>query len=289
MESSVAEAFDLGTVTRPARRLRGRSDAHVWALDTDRGQWVAKLQARVPPAGDNLEWHARAAGVTTAPPVLPVTPVPGARFWASTPVGPARVWRRLTGAQPAVPADRSVAAWLGHSIATMASLRLPAAPVQASEVDCVGLEKELAAAVREMEGILREARPHRPTVVLSHRDISRRNVLVTGDGPVLLDFDHAGPQAPWWELVHHSFLLSCHDLGREEPDPTTIGLMVEAYADAGGEVGPADLTAYGGLLGGLLDWVAASVGTGDVQALRQAEQSLPLVARSLERWTALLR
>lgn len=289
VESSVAQAFGLGTAIRPPRRLPGRSDADVWELYTDRGQWVAKIVSEVPPDSETLEWHARAAGVATPPPVLPGTPAPGARFWAPVAGVMVRVWRRVDGTPPAVPADRSVATWLGRTIATIAALDLPAAAPQESTVDHTGLETNLAKAVRRMQAIVREAMPHRPTVVLSHRDISRRNVLVTAAGPVLLDFDHAGPEAPWWELVHHGFLLACRDLGPEDPDPTAVGLTVQAYADAGGKVGPADMTAYGGLVSGLLDWVALSVRTGDVEALRHAEQSLPLVARSLERWTALLR
>jgi hypothetical protein len=236
---AVARAWGLGTPSAPPRRLDGRSRVGVWALTTERGDWIIKSTAHLTDDAIRLEREARRAGVATAPPV-PVPP--GA--------SDVRVWSKVDGVAPTIPADESLATWLGRSIATMAGLGLTSASTVDSEVLC-------------------------------HRDINRHNIVVTRDGPVLLDFDNAGPQRPWWELVHHAFLLACHDLGPEEPDPTTVRAAVRAYREAGGEPGPADRTAFAGLLAGLEHWTR--------EHPVEAAPRLPLITRSLDRWSALLR
>lgn len=280
----VARRFGLGAVTVPWRRLGGLSAAEVWALGTTRGRWVVKVASgRVGGAAETLERAARAAGVRMPPAVAPVHDA-GA-LWADVGGIQVRVWRHVDGDAPRLPADDGLAGWLGTTIATIAGLAIPATVEQSEPVpwaEVIGERTALLAAVTDLDALARDAVGHRPPTVLCHRDINSRNILITADGPVLLDFDHAGAQAPWWELVHHTFLLACRDLGPEEPDRRTVRAALTAYAEAGQPTGPADVHAFGGLVAGLLDWVRTGM------ALDQAAASLPLVARSLPRWARLL-
>jgi Phosphotransferase enzyme family len=258
--AAVARAFGLGAPTSPLRPLHGLSRAGVWAMTTDRGEWVVKATATVSPDALRLERAAREAGIATPRAVPALEGETGFR-----------VWERVFGAAPTLPASEDLAAWLGSTVATIGRLALPSTvdPVSESTVDTVA--GQALAELARTTGLAK---------VLCHRDINSRNILMTAGGPVLLDFESAGPQAPWWELVHHAFLLSCRDLGPEEPDPTTIRAAVRAYREHGGDVGPADRTAFAGLAAGLLDWARHEPAA--------AAPRLPLIASSLNRWSPLL-
>ncbi len=322
---AVAALFDLGEPVAPLRRLPGRSSARVWALDTVAGQWVVKTAQPSGPAAldalrtaSTLEAAAQAAGVAGAP---AVTIGSAAGSWAPLPGAPGtyvRVSERLAGQPPPVPLTEPLAAWLGTSVARITGLGLPAKRRRSRSPQWQRLlpdllapaeQDQLLAAARAAGDLIVAANQPRPRRVLAHRDINRRNVLVTGNGPVLLDFDRAGGEVPWWELVHHTFLLACTNLGPEEPDPASVRHAVAGYLQAGGEPGPADPSAFAGLLAGLLDWVASAAETvsdnqpdnhvgaaADEQpsgdhtrtVLRQAAASLPLVVSALPRWSALL-
>jgi Phosphotransferase enzyme family len=259
--SAVARVFRLGTPTGLLRPLSGLSRASVWALTTDRGEWVVKASAAVSPDAVRLERAARAAGITTAKAV----PAPQGE-------SAVRVWERVVGAPPSLPVSVELATWLGATVATIGRLALPCTMDSANDST---VDTWAGRALAEL------VRTPGPTKVLCHRDINRRNILITATGPVLLDFESAGPQAPWWELVHHAFLLSCRDLGPEEPDPTTIRAAVRAYREHGGEPGPADRSAFAGLAAGLLDWACHEPAA--------AAPRLPLIAGSLNRWGTLLK
>src|SRR5258705_10565483 len=105
--AAVARAFGLGVPTSPLRPLSGLSRAGVWALTTDRGEWVVKASTAVSADAVRLEHAARAAGI----------PTPRA---VAAPEGetPVRVWERVVSAAPTVPASEDGAGWLGRTAAT---------------------------------------------------------------------------------------------------------------------------------------------------------------------------
>ncbi|WP_416971441.1 phosphotransferase enzyme family protein [Streptomyces sp. 4F14] len=67
-------------------------------------------------------------------------------------------------------------------------------------------------------------------LVTSHLDLQPQNVLVGPAGPVLLDWDNAGPIAAEQELARALFLWS----GANEPDTGRTRRIVRAYRAAGG-------------------------------------------------------
>jgi hypothetical protein len=167
--------------------------------------------------------------------------------------------------------------------------------------------KALMEAIEEMTAIVRAGLAGKqdletqPDFALTHRDISCRNVLVDAAGPVLLDFDQAGPENPWWDLVHHAWLMACRRLGDDPVDRTVVDTAVSAYLTAGGQRGESDVTAFAGLLRGMLGWASNNLRIllGEQAApmsrrlfaaeqLAQAAQDLPAIQRSVHAWAPML-
>ncbi|SDE32927.1 Phosphotransferase enzyme family protein [Glycomyces harbinensis] len=254
----------------------------VWKLTTDSGTWVVKVDK---PWGDyvhgladqsgQLEAAAWRAGVSMAEPHL-VDP-DSDLVWR--PIGDdllARATRFVEGAHPALPADPSLARWAGGTIAALERLAIPAdlkgdfdftvhsmtdwdewldqgvdlgvidGPAARTLKDCAERTYELLDAVI--------AAP--PVKLTMHRDFSSDNIMVTAEGPVLLDFDSAGPQAPWWELVSVAFSLAGPALGVVPPERASVEACVEGYLAAGGRLGPTDESAFVGTLAGRLSSTA---------------------------------
>lgn len=331
---TVCRTFGLGDAVGGIRPLPGLSSAEVWALDTVDGAWVVKAmrpvdsgQLRSMRRAGQLEAAAYAAGVTVARPVPPRaadavglwTPLTGDERYV-------RVSERLSGAPPSAPADERLAAWLGRTVAAIARLGLPGDVNEPGVYDVTAradwerwLDEAAAADVLDRAGrqalsgavlaatdVMNEARAQSPAFLLAHRDISVANVLVTTNGPVLLDFDHAGPEVSWWELVHHTFLFACRRLGVDPPVPAAVRTAVAAFSADAGEVGPADPSAFAGLLRGMLEWTALSLwlalgpdaprgphtGPGRREAavahVREASRVLPIIVDSLDEWSELL-
>ncbi|GAA2633255.1 hypothetical protein GCM10010399_77090 [Dactylosporangium fulvum] len=74
--------------------------------------------------------------------------------------------------------------------------------------------------------------------VMTHRDVEPWNVLMTGAGPVLVDWDGAGPDSARLEVVHAAIVFA--QRGRPGPDGAAVRRTVRAYAEHGGTAPPAD-------------------------------------------------
>jgi Ser/Thr protein kinase RdoA (MazF antagonist) len=305
----------------------------MWAMDTSRGRWVVKASTPVSEwqlatmgASGRLERAARAAGVSIPQPVPPAGKAVG--YWSRHAGGTCyvRVSERLAGQHPMLPADPALATWLGHSLATIERLGLPAdaslEKVYARRPDAVVANwlaqchrrgvltsaeaSRLRRAIAEADTLVAASVRDLPTqtrLQLAHRDMNWQNILLTSAGPVLLDFDHAGPEVPWWELVHQAFQVSGWELGDDEPAPPTVGAALAGYLDGGGHPGPADATAFAGLLRSTLDWTTFNLwGALHHDETRQPvewAEACRLVTRaadrvlsildSLDRWATLLR
>lgn len=65
---------------------------------------------------------------------------------------------------------------------------------------------------------------------MSHLDLQPQNVLVGPDGPVLLDWDNAGPASAERELARALYVWS----GRNRPTVDSAIRLARAYRSAGG-------------------------------------------------------
>ncbi|GAA3511779.1 aminoglycoside phosphotransferase family protein [Actinocatenispora rupis] len=250
---AVAAAFGLGRPTGPLVPVVYTSQP-TWRLDTTAGRvfvkrvdhtgWRDELAAAM-----DLERRARAAGIALPRPVPPVTPT----FGYVTDVagwGTARAYEWVDGR--AATADDDLAGWLGSTLARLHAVArcttvpapywyglhderewrgwltaghdrgLPWAPALRRH-----LPHLLHASVR-IRAAFRDAADH----VLTHRDVEPWNVLVTPSGPLLVDWDTAGPDSAGLELAHAAYDLARHQ--RTTPDATTFHAVLAAYREAGG-------------------------------------------------------
>ena len=309
---AVADAFGLGLPVDAPAALPGGGSARRWRLRTDRGIWMVKTYAepadwerqQMRDAGA-LERAAYAAGLAMPRPVEPTGTAIG--LWQPVGSGYARVTEWVAGTAPAtntVPLAR----WLGRTLATIDRLGLPADPSLGvaytlyppadwrrwlADARAAGLLErreaaDAAAAVADLTALVTAALATRPTFQLGHRDANARNVLLTGHGPVLIDFDSAGPEVPWWGTVYHAWDLARADLAVLAP------AVLDAYAEHGGRLGPADATAFAGAARGVLDGFAfhLRVATGDrpVDPDRRAAavRNLPLYVRGIPEMPGLI-
>lgn len=72
--------------------------------------------------------------------------------------------------------------------------------------------------------------------VFTHRDLVPHNVLVDAvRGPVLIDWDTAGPDSATLETAAAVFDAARHAAGGAEPDPSWIASALDAYQAHGGD------------------------------------------------------
>jgi Ser/Thr protein kinase RdoA (MazF antagonist) len=325
----IAELFGLGAPLTAPAPLAGGSSSGRWRLDTDGGRWMVKLTEAPQPwqlhemeVSGRLERAAFAAGVP-----MPRLAPPGASavgLW--TPMDHAggsyvRVSEWVDGAMPSASDTALLAGWLGRTLATIDGLHLPGDPtVEAAYVvhdvaqwrgwldEAVhaellnsGTVAGLWPAVRDGTALVQAAMAAGPVFQLAHRDVSVHNILLTAAGPLLLDFDYAGPEVSWWEFVHHAFDLSNSRLGHEPPAPGVVRAALAAYTAAGATHGPANPEAFAGMMRSIMSaiaynvWIALGHRPADAarrafaaQVARNLAEQLPLIVRSIDSWTGLI-
>ncbi|WP_127499137.1 phosphotransferase [Actinoplanes solisilvae] len=102
--------------------------------------------------------------------------------------------------------------------------------------------------------------------VVTHRDVEPWNVLMSAKGPVLIDWDVAGPDSASLEAAHST--LEFARRGRQDaPDAAAVHRTVDAYVSNGGTPfgGPDVLARRAGLrLGRLAERLRMSLGDQDL-------------------------
>ncbi|MFP8887278.1 aminoglycoside phosphotransferase/kinase family protein [Streptomyces mangrovi] len=332
----VAAAFGLG---RPLGRWRplsnGGHPSDSRVLSTTRGRWVVRTDRLL---GDwhrghahrvhRLESAAWRAGIPMPRPLEP--PAPAIGYWHN-PEGETlvRVSRWLDGrdlrqlgtsSRASLP---EAARWAGAVLARIAllgtesdagpedepALHSPAdwhewvAEAEAADHPVAAPARSLLPVIGEATALVREARLNRPPTVLVHGDTSQANVLRTPAGYALIDWEGARADVPWWEAVNVAFRLATPFNGpAAEGDPRVVRPLIAAYLDRGGPAGPADVSAFAGMLHSQLAVVAwclwLALGHRRVDPARRAfglrivasaAQDMPRVVRSLDGWALLLR
>ncbi|MFT7835174.1 phosphotransferase [Saccharothrix sp. BKS2] len=252
---AVAAAFGLGGAISWEPVTGGRSHL-VWRLRTTRGEWAVKrlnrsredwwLRDHVVSAEVQLEAWER--GLPMPRPVHPLTPAAPLLADVGEHSYVAHEWcggRPLAG---------DVTEWVGRTLAALHDLPARGTPGWAPHPVA-----EWLTWLDEAPGPFTDrVRAHLPdiaravaagadtaglTPVGSHRDVKPDNVLVTARGPLLLDWDGAGPEYAEWELTR----AAVHFSGRGE-DRAAFTRVISSYQAVTGRRPPADPSAFAGLL-----------------------------------------
>lgn len=328
--TEIANFFGLGTLVAEPEELHGGVSTDAWVFTTSRGRWVVKTdQLRgdwhrdAKQRAHCLEHAAFAADLPMPRPIDP--PAPAIGYWHDTGTVLVRVAEWVEGRDLRTSSAPPPTRWLGTMLGRVVGLDLTAdldddgstpvhpipewrewvAEAEARSLVVAGPARSLLATVEDATAIVLAASAEAPQAYLAHRDVSAANVVRTPRGLSLIDWDHAGPEVPWWETVGVAFDFAQALSGDDGQDPgaqRVVREVVEAYADAGGPIGAADVSAFAGVLRSTLGFTAwclwLALGHRDADAERQAfgarevataSRTLPRVVSSLERWSAYLR
>ncbi|MFP5321505.1 MAG: phosphotransferase family protein [Acidimicrobiia bacterium] len=280
----VAAAFGLPAGAGPLVPVAGAWTNRVFRLVAG-GEAYAVKEVRNP--WDLPEWFDRideawrleqatiAAGVPAPAPV----PNPRTSGWradvdggAGEPV-PVRVHRWVDGdVVPRVPTSEAIARWCGEVLAAIHALAMqPLRPevfpapdassaqrwpalveaLEAADVAWVDLAHRATPSI-EVIAELQRAVADEPTR-MGHRDIDQKNLLLTATGPVLCDWDVAGPEHPRVELVDVAVSMARWER------PEVARAVLDGYRGAGGDVGPITAADLAPTLRSALDWVVLNV------------------------------
>lgn len=231
----------------------GHGDFPTWRLTTRSGAYLVKELAAESDEfprerferAMRLERHAIAAGIRTAEPLAPLSPDVG---WATKIRG--QGWFRAHAwieHRPVAESD-DLAGWLGPTMATLHRL-LPAE--EGADLTEAGVHPaaawrdwvtEAEATARPWAGLARRRlgfidglteRLRRlytlPDQVLIHGDIEPNNVLITADGPALIDWDTVWPYPPALQAGRVALRFGGDDNAR-------INAILAAYVRAGGRL-----------------------------------------------------
>jgi Ser/Thr protein kinase RdoA (MazF antagonist) len=257
--AAIAQAFGLSQPIRDLVPHRYRTSP-TWLLETRDARFLVKL---VPVAGREeqvqqaalFERQVAESGVDTPRVVLPVGEAVGSAA-AVDGVGWVRVYQWVDGRD--LHDDDDVTHWLARTLATIHAIE----PVTAPEPFIYGLHPseqwnrwleagERAAkpwapvlrgalpAIREMSGWISAALNRADDYVLTHRDVEPWNVMMAADGPVLIDWDPAGPDSASLETCHAAYAFATRG---SQPKPgrlaDDLAATITAYIGAGGTIRP---------------------------------------------------
>jgi hypothetical protein len=317
--SLIADAFALG---RPTSDLVAYSYSSLptWTLDTVSGRVLVK---RVSCDGwrDELdramgfEQRAMDVGIDMPRPIRPVAPVFG--YVASVEgLGQVRAYEWIEG-RPLAGTD-DVAEWLGATLARLHGI----AALGRAEPQWYGLHSEQQWRAWLMSGleqrcswapILRRRLADVLTAtawighafqsagdyVMTHRDVEPWNVLMTPGGPVLVDWDTAGPDSAGLEAAQAAVVFAGR--GRAEPDADAVRRTLVSYEHHGGRParhGRDALARRAGLrLNRLSERLRISLGQQEPGSASRAHaearageqlEELPAFLDNLARWSRLL-
>lgn len=333
----IAAAFGLGRPLGDFSPLRnGGHPSHTRVLTTERGRWVVKTdrligawQRHQALRAHRLERAALAAGIGMPHPVEPPSPSVG-HWYHPAEQDLIRVTEWVAGhdlRRPRPTPDLTDAArWVGATLGRVAGLdlcpasgtspddgrkplhpmadwRTWAAEAAAGNPLVARAARSLLPVIEDATALIEYAEHDRPPVVPVHGDTSGANVLRTRAGYVLIDWDGAGAEVPWWETVSVAFRFSSGFNGpTAEADARVVRPLIEAYLAEGAPAGAADTRAFAGMLRSQLAvtawclWLALGHRGADsaqrdfgLGIVVSAARQLPLVMRSLNSWSTLLR
>lgn len=318
---AIAEAFGFPPPIGPLEPMPPRGFKQTWRLDTGAGCMLVKKfwpLDELPDFRDQFEramvfeQEAVRAGIDTPALIAPARPV----FGTVARIDGHGLFRAFPYLQHRPLADDDdIVEWIGTTLARIHQLRRletrpdpnwwygqapPVPPGQwlswLEEGERTGMS--WARALRShLEFVLEQASRvvatfnASPPYVVSHLDVEPQNVLVTDDGPVLIDWDATGPESASLQAAY--VFVDFARRGRDEPDTMSVRRAHEAYVAAGGK----PLIAREGLLDRVIGRHLATITTAlngyfegghSEEQIRARIENLPAIVAKVRAWEQLL-
>ncbi|MEU9170343.1 aminoglycoside phosphotransferase family protein [Streptomyces sp. NPDC048420] len=268
----IADTYALGTGTWTMTPVARGALGQIWKLSGNGTAWAVKellFEKDEPDAGAEsaLRDAAETLGIS-APRLLPD------RTGSQVVRLPEGSWAKLydwVDGTPADPTDPEILSWCGRTLAILHRAGEGASETPDGWYERCNQESDWAellgrveraglpwagelgrfVATRAVE-LARHVSPSSPgDVVISHLDMRPQNVLVGPAGPVLLDWDNAGPISAERELARAVYVWS----GANHFDADAARRVVRAYRDAGGPAVIKNLDAFSMLFATDLNYV----------------------------------
>lgn len=259
LEDHLAQAFDLG---RPISGLMPvqHTTYETFRLDTDRGSFLVKCLWRKenpdwgPSIAESMDYERRAteAGIRTARPVMPIEPSFGcaARIGDH---GTFRVHEWIDHEKVTRERVDDLIGWAGETLArlhTLQPLGKGAEPAWQwwgvrTEETWDKYEEASAAQRKPWATLLQERREDIRSLtrrlvrawhdvgdpVISHGDFATYNILLSAEGPVLIDWDSVGITSATFEVG-----LAARGFFFDDSQPAKVRQIFDAYLAAGGKL-----------------------------------------------------
>ncbi|MET7689527.1 aminoglycoside phosphotransferase family protein [Streptomyces sp. NPDC005483] len=270
----IADAYGLGAGTWSMTPVTRGALGQIWKLSGNGTAWAVKellLEKDVPDVGAEsaLRGAAEALGIS-APRLLPD------RTGAHVVRLPEGSWVKLydwVEGTAADPSDPETLSWCGRTLALLHKAGEDASGTPSDWYERCNPASDWAELLGKVERaglswaaelgrfvattaveLARHVSPSRPgDVVTSHLDMRPQNVLVGPGGPVLLDWDNAGPVSAERELARAVYVWS----GGNRFDADAARRLARAYRDAGGRAAIKGLDAFSMLFATDLNYVYA--------------------------------
>ena len=269
---AVAERYDLGAVKAVARAHRGAM-GQMWRLRTTLGEFAVKeffWGAEEAAVAREVDFCRRAVDAGVRAPAC--VPAANGSFTARVGGAAVRVYEWVDGEAINQP-TMEIAQWAGRTLAIIHSLKYPAnrhivdpwytaIPAIEEFVALAGRARSmniswgdaLHDALPRIDGLVRSLPEEGPTSapIYCHHDMQPQNILLTRQGPYLVDWDDAGPAYPDRELLT---MLYCW--GPQSGDPRLAREVANAYRRSGVDRLPIDYGAFRELVADTTNYVKA--------------------------------
>jgi Ser/Thr protein kinase RdoA (MazF antagonist) len=277
----ISDRFDIGRPLDALISVPGGNTHRLYRLATTNGVWAVKVLNRSSEAwwietfeqSVLLEDAAISAGIDCPRYVRPRDGIAGtlAEIADDETKYSVRVYEWVEGIRPSGVPDSTLAVWMASTMATLSQLDLPCkndiettyrsfpadewkawidealvaqlqcAPALESAIDTILDGQAFVAA-----GMTSSGKPQ-----LLHRDFTPDNVLVSTRGPLLLDWDSAGPDIAWLDFIRSVWRFA--GFPEREVTVDVVCSAIGTYIRKGGSVGAVNEFAFAGLANGLLN------------------------------------
>jgi Ser/Thr protein kinase RdoA (MazF antagonist) len=277
--TQIADRYDIGQARSELVAVPGGNTHRLYRIETTAGSWAVKLLNRSQEQwwidayerSVQLEDAAFVAGVNCPRYVATASGNAGGlvELEDGEHMQSVRVYEWIDGVKPSAPIYVELMQWVAATMVKLSGLQLPGgeladtyrtfsadewqswiAEAKQQDLRCAASLSDALPMVLEAQQVVMSVFELNKTLQLLHRDVTPHNVLMSAQGPMLLDWDSAGADVPWPDFVRTLWRFAGFPERPIDGDLIRVGL--DTYLLHGGEVDDDKSTAFIGLANGIL-------------------------------------